>query len=122
MVVLEQVINYCGKFGEKIKNSILYDPENVGEFLNIILPDKKDDFQDYELWRILNFKILKNLNKQYDTIIVPMTLTNPNYYDEIIGTLRRNHVDVKDFILIATKEKILERLDKRKNSTPWAYE
>lgn len=51
-----------------------------------------------------------------------MTLTNPNYYDEIIGTLRRNHVDVKDFILIATKEKILERLYKRKNSTPWAYE
>lgn len=105
----------------KIANAIVYDPEKIGEFLFNTMPDKKDDFQDYELWRILNLEILKNLNKSYDTIIVPMTITNKSYYNEIIGKLRNNNIVVQDFILIATKSKIVERLDKRKNSTGWAY-
>ncbi|MCI9434146.1 MAG: AAA family ATPase [Bacilli bacterium] len=106
----------------KIASSIMYDPEKIGEFLFNIMPEKKDDFQDYELWRILNFEILKNLSKSYHTIIVPMTITNKTYYDEIIGNLRNNNIVVKDFILTATKNKIIERLDKRENSTEWAYE
>lgn len=106
----------------KIKNSIIYDPEKIGEFLNSIMPEKKEDFQDYELWRSLNLEILKNLSKSYDIIIVPMTIINKKYYDEIIENLRNDNIVVKGFILIATKDKILERLDKRKNSTKWAYE
>ena len=106
----------------KMANAIVYDPEKIGEFLFYIMPEKKNDFQDYELWRILNLEILKNLSKSYDTIIVPMTITNEKYYDEIIGNLRNNNIVVQDFILIATKSKIVERLDKRKNSTEWAYE
>lgn len=106
----------------KIANAIVYDPEKIGEFLFNIMPEKKNDFQDYELQRILNLEILKNLSKSYDTIIVPMTITNEKYYDEIIGNLRNNNIVVQDFILIATKSKIVERLDKRKNSTEWAYE
>lgn len=106
----------------KIENSIIYDPEKIGEFLFNIMPEKKDDFQDYELWRTLNLEILKNLSKSYDTIIVPMTITNEIYYDEIIGSLRKDNIVVQDFILVATKSKIVERLDKRENSTKWAYE
>ena len=86
------------------------------------MPEKKEDFQDYELWRSLNLEILKNLSKSYDIIIVPMTIINKKYYDEIIENLRNDNIVVKGFILIATKDKILERLDKRKNSTKWAYE
>lgn len=106
----------------KIENAIVYDPEKIGEFLFNIMPEKKDDFQDYELWRILNLEILKNLSKSYDTIIVPMTITNGSYYDEIIGNLRNNNIVVQEFILTATKSKIVERLNGRKNSTKWAYE
>ena len=106
----------------KIANAIVYDPEKIGAFLFDIMPEKKDDFQDYELWRILNLKVLKNLSNYYNTIIVPMTITNESYYDEIIGSLRNNNIVVHDFILIATESKIVERLDKRKNSTKWAYE
>ena len=105
----------------KIENSIIYDPENIGEFLLNIMPEKEKDFQDYELWRILNLEILKNLSKSYPTIIVPMTITKQEYYDEIIGNLRNNNIKVKDFILIATKYKIIERLDDRKNTTDWTY-
>ncbi len=106
----------------KLENAIIYDPEKIGEFLFNVMPEKKADFQDYELWRILNLEILKNLSTNYDTIIVPMTITNEKYYDEIIGNLRNNNIVVQDFILIATKNSIVERLDKRRNSTQWAYE
>lgn len=105
----------------KIENSIIYDPEKIGEFLFNIMPEKEEDFQDYELWRILNLEILKNLSKSYATIIVPMTITKQKYYDEIVGNLRNNNIKVKDFILIATKYKIIERLDNRKNTTDWTY-
>ncbi len=32
------------KLKEKINNSIIYDPEEIGTFLDNILPTKKDDF------------------------------------------------------------------------------
>ncbi len=105
----------------EIKDSLIYDPENVGEFLFNIMPEKKDDFQDYELWRTLNFEILKDLNRSHRVTIVPMTITNKKYYNEIIGNLRNEGIIVYDFILTATKEEIAKRLDKRGNSTGWAY-
>ena len=40
----------------RIPNSFVYDPENIGFFLNKNLPKKllKGDFQDYRIWRELN--------------------------------------------------------------------
>lgn len=110
------------KLKEKINNSIIYDSEEIGTFLENTLPTKKDDFQDYELWRILNYEILKYHSSKYNTIIVPMTITNEFYYDEIVGRLIKENVVVKEFILIASKDTIIKRLDKRKDSTMWAYE
>ena len=48
----------------RITNAIIYDPEKVGTFLYNTLPEKKDDFQDYELWRKINCEMLKELDKQ----------------------------------------------------------
>lgn len=111
----------AGILKEKIDNSIIYDPEKVGTFLFNTLPVKEDDFQDYELWRKINYKLLKNLNTEFKVIIVPMTITNIQYYDEIIGRLERDGVNIKHFILIANKENIISRLNARGNSTEWAY-
>lgn len=110
------------KLKDIITNSIIYDPEEVGEFLLKIMPTKLSDFQDYDLWRTLNFEILKDLSKSKNVVIVPMTITNKIYYDEIVGRLRNEDVIVKDFILIAKREVIVERLGRRGNSTEWAYE
>lgn len=76
------------------------------------MPTKLSDFQDYHLWRTLNFEILKDISKSEIVIIVPMTITNKMYYDEIVGRLRNEDVLVKDFILIAKREVIVERLDR----------
>ena len=106
---------------DRIANSIIYDPEKVGMFLYKTLPEKKDDFQDYELWRTINYEMLKELYKQNEVIIVPMTITNLQYYNEIVGRLQKDGIKILHFILTANKESIIRRLNARGNSTEWAY-
>ncbi len=106
----------------KINDAVVYDPEEVGYFLQKILPKIEDDFQDNELWRKLNYEILKYLNNNYKKIIVPMTITNSGYYEEIVGKLQKDGIKIKEFILMATKENLIKRLDKRGNSTEWSYQ
>lgn len=109
------------KLKEKIDKSIIYDPEKIGIFLSNTLQTKEDDFQDYKLWRTINYEMLKNLYTEFEVIIVPMTITNLQYYDEIVGRLERDGINIKHFILIASKENIISRLNARGNSTEWAY-
>lgn len=109
------------KLKEKIDKSIIYDPEKIGMFLSNTLPTKEYDFQDYKLWRTINYEMLKNLYTEFEVIIVPMTITNLQYYDEIVGRLERDAINIKHFILIASKENIISRLNARGNSTEWAY-
>ncbi len=54
--------------------------------------------------------------------IVPMSVTNSKYYNEIVGRLVKENIKVKDFILMVSKENLLKRLDKRGNSTKWTYQ
>ena len=54
------------------------------------------------------------------TIIVPMTITNRAYFDEIIGALSRKY-EVKHFILYAEKAVLLKRLASRlEGKSSWA--
>ena len=105
----------------KLDKSIIYDLEEIGGFLSNMFNHEKDDFQDYELWRTLNSDILKYLCSIYKIVIVPMTITNKNYYDEIINGLQTSGIEIKHFILNASRENIIKRLDSRKDSTEWAY-
>ncbi|MBS4202206.1 AAA family ATPase [Bacillus sp. FJAT-49732] len=109
----------------RIKDSHVYDPERFGYVLMRNVPREiaKGDFQDYPLWREANYKLLKQVAEQYPGIlIVPMTLTNEVYFNQIIGRLRLDGIEIKHFTLYASKETIEKRLKKRlegKNS--WAY-
>jgi ATP-binding membrane protein len=101
----------------KLIPSFVFDPEQVGAFLWDNFPNplkNKGDFQDIEIWRSINFQILNYLSHNYfGDIIVPMTITNIVYYDEIIGSLINAGVDVRHYILSATKENIIKRLSLR---------
>ena len=97
----------------RLENSFVYDPENIGFFIRRHAPENfsKGDFQDLPLWREFNYKMLKMLAEQYDgVIIVPMTLVNPDYFTEIVSRLRTDGVEVRHFILWASREVILHRL------------
>ena len=108
----------------RIPNSIIYDPEQVGYFINKNIPKEltKGDFQHHEIWREFNFKTLKYIHSHFNgTIIVPMTIVNPQYYEEIIGRLKDDRIDVQHFVLGASRETLQKRLKSRfekKNSWP----
>ncbi|MBE6991433.1 MAG: tunicamycin resistance protein [Ruminococcaceae bacterium] len=110
----------------RIPGSFVYDPEEAGFFIRSNIPDtlKTPDFQDYPLWREINFRMLLDMDSRFDgNIICPMTITNKSYFDEIIGQLRQCRCDVRHFILWANAATLEKRLASRlegKNS--WAYQ
>lgn len=112
------------ELNRRLHNSYVYDPENIGYFIRKNTPQElyKSDFQDYEEWRSFNFELLTKIYHEYSgTIIVPMTITNPQYYDEIVQKLIDNGTELKHYILYANKETILKRLNKRlERGDTWA--
>jgi len=121
----------CGKssvaeiISKRVSKAFVYDPEQVGYFLWDNFPEemkRKENFQHLQIWREFNYKILKHIANNYDgIIIVPMTIYEKQYYDEIIGNLINDAIAVKHFILSATKQTIIERLIQRGESADcWA--
>ncbi|MFK7693241.1 AAA family ATPase [Paenibacillus sp. HJGM_3] len=107
----------------RIPNSFVYDPENVGYFIRKNVPKQilKDDFQDHVIWREINFSILQTISDEFPgIIIVPMTIVNPQYFNEIIDKLRSSGVEVNHFTLLANRETLLKRLKSRgDNENSW---
>lgn len=107
----------------RLPGSYVYDPENTGYFIRKNLPKSlyADDFQDYPMWRSFNRDMLEHAAANYaGDIIVPMTVANRAYLDEITGALSEKHA-IKHFILYAERDTLLKRLASRlegKNS--WA--
>ncbi|MBM7585573.1 cytidylate kinase [Bacillus pakistanensis] len=108
----------------RVRDSFVYDPERFGYVLMTNVPKEisKGDFQDYPLWRETNYALLKQIAEEYKgIIIVPMTLTDELYFEEIIGRLRDHGVEVKHFTLSASKSTIQKRLRKRfEGENSWA--
>ena len=104
------------ELNRRLPGSYVFDPESFGFCLFENIPEncRAQDFQDIPLWRETNRKMLEILDREYPgDVIVPMTLVNPGYWDEIIGELRRSGTDVRHFILYAGPETLRNRLKKR---------
>lgn len=100
----------------RLPGSFVYDPENVGYFIRKNIPQqtKKDDFQDYPMWREFNYSMLSYIAREHHgVVIVPMTIVQPQYFHEVIGRLREDGVEIHHFALCASKETLLRRLRKR---------
>lgn len=96
--------------------SFVFDPENAGYYIRKNVPRElaNGDFQDYPLWREFNYAFLNYLDSHYGgTLIVPMTVVDPQYFEEIVGKLRADGVDVRHFALCASRETLLKRLRSR---------
>ena len=109
---------------QEIPDSILYNPEHLGDFFQEILPKAvcPEDFQDYPIWRQTTVQIIRDLaTKTGQVIIVPMTVFKKEYCQEIIEQGLIEDMCVQHYILVAEKETILERLDKRtQEDNNWA--
>ena len=76
----------------------------------------KLDFQDNCLWREFTCSSLQYITKNFEgIIIVPMTLINLSYYDQIVGALHKQNLPVHHFTLCASRKTILHRLCQRGN-------
>lgn len=104
------------ELSRRIDHSIIYDPEQAGYFINKNLPKSmhRGDFQDFSMWREINYSMIKAMYEEFEgTIIIPMTVVNLQYYNEIIGRLRAAGIEIFHFTLWASKETLLKRLKKR---------
>lgn len=100
----------------RIPGSLIYDPEQVGFFLNKNLPKEltNRDFQDHTVWRQFNYETLKYITSSVDrVIIVPMTVVNARYFEEIVGKLKGDGVEIHHFVLWASEETLKNRLKSR---------
>ncbi|ULL19610.1 tunicamycin resistance protein [Paenibacillus sp. H1-7] len=101
----------------RLPDSYVFDPEHAGYYIRKNLPKEamlQNDFQNYPMWREINYTMLAYIHREYQgTVIVPMTVVNPVYFEEIVGTLRNDGVVVHHFALCASKETILKRLRSR---------
>jgi len=108
----------------RLPDSFVFDPENAGYYIRRNVPDaaKRDDFQDYPMWRETNYCMLKYIAERYDGVVLaPMTVVHPQYFAEIVGRLRGDGVDVRHFALCASRETLLRRLRSRgEGERSWA--
>lgn len=107
----------------RLPGSYIYDPENAGFFIRKNLPPSihKSDFQHYPMWRKFNLDMLSYISQHYNgPVIVPMTITDRGYYDELIGALAEKY-ELRHFILWAQPNTIRRRLASRlEGPNSWA--
>ncbi|MCY9162650.1 AAA family ATPase [Bacillus atrophaeus] len=108
----------------RLKQSYVYDPEKLGFSMRSMIPKEiaKEDFQSYSLWREYNYSMLKYVAAEYKgVIIVPMTIVNPEYFEDIIGKLRTDGLHIQHYTLMASKHVLQKRLRSRaEGKSSWA--
>ncbi len=114
---------------ERLPGAIVFDPELVGSMVRAITegirsgPEDTDDYQDIALWRSLTVETARQLYRRYARpLIVPMTLANPAYLDEIRGGFARITPRLRHFCLVAPLETVHARLRERGEAEgSWAF-
>ncbi|HEY9373647.1 AAA family ATPase [Streptomyces sp.] len=102
----------------RLPGSVICDPEHIGFGLHRTLPEGlRGDFQDLPAWRRGVHEVLDLALRKHEggPLIVPMTLVEPAYFEEIVGRLRADHGPerVRHFALLADRETVLKRLTER---------
>ncbi len=114
----------------RLPNSMIFDPEMVGIMLRYVTEGMRvkaedtDDFQDITLWRPMTVTTAAYLQRQYGrALIIPMTLTNPTYFEEIRQGLSEVDSNLHHFCLTASPETIQARLLERGDEAGcWAWQ
>jgi hypothetical protein len=93
---------------------LVYDPELVGYVLREVVDVPTGDFQDLRLWRRQVAELAVGLVEEYGRpLLVPMTLVNPLYLEEVFGALRKAGITVHHFFLQVPPEVLEQRIDGR---------
>lgn len=96
----------------RIDRGVICDPERLGYGLHRMLPPAlRTDFQRFAAWRHGVHEVLDLVAREWaGPVIVPMTLVDPGYFEEMVGRLRADGHDVRHFSLLADRATVLRRL------------
>jgi hypothetical protein len=96
----------------RVDRAIVCDPERLGYGLHRMLPPAlRTDFQNFAAWRHGVHEVLDLAAREWDgPVIVPMTLIDPGYFEEVVIRLRAGGHDVRHFSLLADRATVLRRL------------
>jgi len=98
----------------RMPESLVYDPEQTGFVLRGVVEVPTGDFQDLPLWRSQVAGMAIGLAREYGRpVLVPMTLVDPRYAEEIFGALEAAGVTARHFFLAVTASELEARLDAR---------
>jgi thymidylate kinase len=96
----------------RLPDALDYDPEYVGYLLTKWVPAPESrDFQDLPLWRRMVAEFALGLWEEYKRpLIVPMTLVNARYRDEIFTALRTAGVPMLHVFLEVPADELRRRI------------
>ncbi len=96
----------------RLPDALDYDPEYVGYLLTKWVPAPESrDFQDLPLWRRMVAQFAVGLWEEYKRpLIVPMTLVNARYRDEIFSALRAADVPMLHVFLEVPADEVRRRI------------
>lgn len=99
----------------RLPGSVVCDPEHPGFGLRRMLPPAlRGNFQDLSAWRAGVVEVLDlTLRAGIGPVIAPMTVIDPQYFEETVGRLRNLGHEVHHFALLARRETVLKRLRER---------
>lgn len=94
-----------------IPDAITFDPEEIGFLLRNLIPVPTGDFQDLPSWRRLTIATIAEVVESTSrTVIVPMTLLNEKYAEEIFSGLATRQLDTLHVALHADEDALRERI------------
>jgi predicted kinase len=115
----------AGELVRLLPDAVLFDPEELGVVLRAVVPvaERTDDFQDIAAWRATTRAAVVSLARSRPrVVVVPMTLVDDAYFDEIVGGVRRSGVRVLHVALVAPADMIEERLRARSQMEGWGHD
>ena len=113
----------------RLPGSVICDPEHVGYGMRRMLPGSLQRFwQDIPAWRHAVVELLRMTVAEHDgPVIVPSTLVQPAHFEDVIGSLRADGIDLHHFALLAEPATVVRRLRARSlglepRTQPWETE
>jgi hypothetical protein len=103
----------AGELHGRLPEALPFDPECVGHVLRLWVPaPDSGDFQDIPLWRRLVAEFAIGMATDYGrTLIVPMTLANHEYREEIFGLIGKAGHSVLHVFLDVPAAELHRRID-----------
>lgn len=100
----------------------VFDPEMVGYFLRVALPDltDEDDFQDWPAWRPLVTASLHEIAMQTGQhLVAPQSVLDESYFTEIVSALTTNGHQMFHVVLDAPEDSLRQRIEVVEEGQAW---